>query len=116
MKTTSMALRSILSLFMATSDVAPQSISALISLPTRWRQVLNRPPEPKASPQPTNCRCMKTSQLVNSDLVANDLPAKHRRAADDANVASGFGKVRDGDHNSRSGFWPAKMCSTPCLL
>src|SRR3984957_3281339 len=62
MKTTSMSSRLIASLFMATSEVAPQSISALISLPTRWKQVLNRPPEPKASPQPTNCRCIECPQ------------------------------------------------------
>src|SRR5580704_13636229 len=67
MKMTSMALPSIFSLFMATSEVAPQSISALTSLPTRWKQVLNRPPEPKASPQPTNCRCMECPQETRDD-------------------------------------------------
>src|SRR5436190_12132276 len=57
-----MSLRLIASLFIDTSEVAPQSTSALIFRPTRWKQVLNRPPEPKASPQPTNCTCMNIPQ------------------------------------------------------
>src|ERR1700722_6323719 len=50
-----MSLRGIASLFIAVSELAPQSMRILVSRPVRWRQVLNRPPEPKASPQPTNC-------------------------------------------------------------
>src|SRR5579863_9234030 len=53
-----MSLRLIASLCIATTELAPQSISTLKLRPTRWKQVLNRPPDPKASPQPTNCNCM----------------------------------------------------------
>src|SRR5579863_4570793 len=52
------SLRVIASLFIATTELAPQSISTLKSRPTRWKQVWKRPPDPKASPQPTNCNCM----------------------------------------------------------
>src|SRR5438093_5003671 len=41
----------------ATSEEAPQSISTLpCRWRSRWKQVLNRPPLPKASPEPRNCR------------------------------------------------------------
>src|SRR3984957_18509128 len=99
MKMTSMALRSIASLFMATSEVAPQSISALIPLPTRWKQVLNRPPEPKASPQPTNCRCIECPQEArDSDFLS--VPGRrcgHRPHS----VASRRAKFRDEHHKAR---------------
>ena len=40
--------------FIAGSEDAPQSISRLVCAPVRWKQVFDLPPEPKASPQPTN--------------------------------------------------------------
>ncbi len=71
-----MSLQLIASLFSATMEVAPQSISALKSRPTRWKQVLNRPPEPKASPQPTNCKCMNTPGLAKSPLDYDSLESR----------------------------------------
>src|SRR5690242_12142895 len=53
-----MSLRAMPSARIAGSAEAPQSISAFTPSPTRWKQVLERPPEPNASPQPTNCRCI----------------------------------------------------------
>src|ERR1700694_1504466 len=41
-----------------TSEDAPQSIRKFALSPATWKQVASRPPEPNASPQPTNCRCM----------------------------------------------------------
>src|SRR3954464_12095344 len=40
------------------SDEAPQSIRKLTLAPVTWKQVLSLPPEPSASPQPTNCSCI----------------------------------------------------------
>ena len=54
----STALRSIPRCLSATREVAPQSINAFTLAPVRWKQVLKRPPEPKASPHPMNCRRM----------------------------------------------------------
>src|SRR5712664_899629 len=50
-----MSLRTMPSRFSAGSAVAPQSIRKLAEAPVTWKQVFCRPPEPKASPQPTNC-------------------------------------------------------------
>src|SRR5882724_13295594 len=50
-----MSLRAMPSRFSAGSEVAPQSIRKLAERPVTWKQVFCRPPEPKASPQPTNC-------------------------------------------------------------
>ena len=44
--------------FSAGSDDAPQSIRKLTLAPVTWKQVLNLPPEPSASPQPTNRNCI----------------------------------------------------------
>src|SRR6202451_655856 len=114
MKTTSMSLRLIASLFMATSEVAPQSISALILSPTRWKQVLNRPPEPKASPQPTNCRCMECPQEARDN---NSWFVPGRRSATTAldSVALRRAEIRDEHHKARP--WPGNpnVPSTPCL-
>src|SRR5215475_3600009 len=52
-----MALGSTPHLRIATIEEAPQSISTLPwPVRSRWKQVLNRPPLPKASPEPRNCR------------------------------------------------------------
>src|SRR4030095_12871550 len=40
---------------------APQSIRKLTLVPVTWKQVLNLPPEPSASPQPTNRNCIGCS-------------------------------------------------------
>src|SRR3954462_4324416 len=54
MRIRSMLSRSMPRCFSAGSDDAPQSIRKLTLSPVTWKQVLNRPPEPSASPQPTN--------------------------------------------------------------
>src|SRR5258708_19715855 len=52
-----MPLGSTCSLRIATIEVAPQSISTLpCAARSRWKQVLRRPPLPKASPEPRNVR------------------------------------------------------------
>src|SRR4051794_1078407 len=48
----------------AGSDDAPQSIRKLTRSPRTWKQVFPRPPEPNASPQPTNCRCIARDGLA----------------------------------------------------
>jgi len=47
-KATPFALRAI-------REEAPQSIRKFACLPVTWKQVLNRPPLPNASPHPINC-------------------------------------------------------------
>src|ERR1700734_1425142 len=114
MKTTSIALRSIASLFMATSEVAPQSISALTALPTRWKQVLKRPPEPKASPQPTNCRCMKCPQEAR-DSNFQSVPRRRSAATAPDSFASKRPSFRDEHHKTRSLPGYPNAPSTLCL-
>src|SRR6185437_4114618 len=58
MRMRSISLRAILQCFSAGSAEAPQSIRQLTESPVTWKQVFCRPPEPKASPQPTNCTCI----------------------------------------------------------
>src|SRR5262245_53023818 len=53
-----MASRAMPRRFSAGSEEAPQSIRKLTLFPVTWKQVLNRPPEPSASPQPTNRNCI----------------------------------------------------------
>ena len=53
-----MSSRAMPSRFSAGSDDAPQSIRKLTRAPVTWKQVLNLPPEPSASPQPTNRNCI----------------------------------------------------------
>src|SRR5687767_3885923 len=53
-----MLFRSTLRARSATGAEAPQSISTVRSPATRWKQVLWRPPEPKASPEPMMVRRM----------------------------------------------------------
>src|SRR5262249_18124938 len=50
----SMLVRSIASRFSAISDEAPQSIRKEVRLAATWKHVLKRPPDPNASPEPTN--------------------------------------------------------------
>src|ERR1700724_3143913 len=45
------------------SDDAPQSMRKFAESPATWKHVLSRPPDPKASPQPTNCRCMASARV-----------------------------------------------------
>src|SRR5262249_38963392 len=52
------------------SEEAPQSIRKFAVWPTTWKQVLRRPPEPNASPQPTNCRCMAQAFGVTRSWAA----------------------------------------------
>ena len=54
----SIGSRAMPSRFSAGSEEAPQSIKKLTAAPVTWKQVLSRPPEPNASPQPTNCSCI----------------------------------------------------------
>ena len=56
-----MASRAMPRRFSAGSDDAPQSIRKLTRSPVTWKQVLNLPPEPSASPQPTNRNCIGCS-------------------------------------------------------
>ena len=56
-----MASRAMPSRFSAGSEEAPQSIRKLTLAPVTWKQVLNLPPEPSASPQPTNRNCIGCS-------------------------------------------------------
>ena len=58
-----MSSRAIPSRFSAGSDDAPQSIRKLTCAPVTWKQVLNLPPEPSASPQPTNRNCIGCCRL-----------------------------------------------------
>src|SRR3954470_21744454 len=53
-----MPSRATSSRFIAGSDEAPQSIRKLTLSPVTWKQVLARPPEPSASPQPINRNCI----------------------------------------------------------
>ena len=48
----------IMEIWGAGNDEAPQSIRKLTEAPATWKQVLNLPPEPSASPQPTNRNCI----------------------------------------------------------
>jgi hypothetical protein len=41
---------------------APQSIRKLVEAPMTLKQVLNRPPVPKASPEPMNWTCRRLSR------------------------------------------------------
>src|SRR5262250_2590350 len=66
--------------FSAGSDVAPQSIRKLTAAPVTWKQVLYRPPEPKASPQPTNCSCIGCTRLRSYRGLP---PAKNARQQPD---------------------------------
>src|SRR5258708_8622422 len=75
-----MPLGSTCSLRIATIEVAPQSISTLpCAARSRWKQVLRRPPLPKASPEPRNCRRIA---LVNEGwgrlLQARDFVGERR--------------------------------------
>src|SRR5579859_4062144 len=71
-----MALKSIPSRFSPITDEAPQSIRKLLCSPVRWKQVLSRPPLPKASPQPTNCRrivCLRNQASVKQLAMQGDI-------------------------------------------
>src|SRR5512139_2852653 len=68
----SIALRSIGRRFRATSEVAPQSIRKFAPAPSTWKHVLNRPPDPNASPEPMNCRRMVRVPLAQLLLVRFD--------------------------------------------
>src|SRR5215510_9441795 len=54
----SMSSRTMPARFSAGNEDAPQSIRKLTCAPVTWKQVLNLPPEPNASPQPTNRNCI----------------------------------------------------------
>src|SRR3954452_22838849 len=56
--------------FRAGSDDAPQSIRKLTRSPLTWKQVFPRPPEPNASPQPTNRRCIATRAYAQTLAAA----------------------------------------------
>src|ERR1700741_4205875 len=62
----SMSSRTMPARFSAGSDDAPQSIRKLTCAPLTWKQVLNRPPEPNASPQPTNRNCIGCGPSLRS--------------------------------------------------
>ena len=68
-----MASRAMPRRFSAGSDDAPQSIRKLTWAPVTWKQVLNLPPEPSASPQPTNRNCIGCHRL-SSDYRPRGLP------------------------------------------
>src|SRR6266702_4383970 len=75
-----MPLGSTWALRIATIEEAPQSISTLpCAARSRWKQVLKRPPLPKASPEPRNCRRIA---LVNEGwgrlLQARDFVGERR--------------------------------------
>src|ERR1700676_1186836 len=72
------ASRAMPSRFKAGSDEAPQSIRKLTRAPVTWKQVLNRPPEPRASPQPTNCSCLGRSPAF-PELLSPARRAEHPR-------------------------------------
>src|SRR5262249_52172293 len=56
--------------------------------PTTWKQVLNRPPEPKASPHPTNWRCMSTPALALAALgQPHDQPDRHHQDGAEEEIA-----------------------------
>ncbi len=73
-----MALRSIPSRFIAMSEEAPQSIRNRVRSAVTWKQVLKRPPEPKASPEPTNVSRMPPP-VSGADERSN--PTRVRAAA-----------------------------------
>src|ERR1700691_3196284 len=104
-----MSLREIASLFIAVSELAPQSMRILVSRPVRWKQVLNRPPEPKASPQPTNCSCMDGPRGV--DVMAlrasfGSLPPTNERVCDGGHTQGQFAAtVRGGQIPVLSSFF-----------
>src|SRR5215475_11635363 len=62
----SMSSRTTLARFSAGNEDAPQSIRKLTCAPVTWKQVLNLPPEPNASPQPTNRNCIGCDPFLRS--------------------------------------------------
>src|SRR5437588_2413034 len=54
--------------FSAGSDEAPQSIRKLTSRPVTWKQALDRPPAPNASPQPTKRNCIGYDPVFREKL------------------------------------------------
>src|ERR1700730_2777091 len=79
-----MPSRAISSRFNAGSDEAPKSIRKLTRSPLMWKQVLNRPPEPSASPQPTNRNCIGGS-LLSKEKLSPARRAEHARQQPDRN-------------------------------
>src|SRR5579883_2560157 len=67
----------------ATIDEAPQSTSTLPpSARVRWKQVLNRPPLPKASPEPRNWRRMLALRnLCHPERSEGSMEQQHRSLA-----------------------------------
>src|SRR5690348_11253833 len=81
----SMASRAMRSPASPISDDAPQSIRKFACSPTTWKQVLSRPPEPNASPQPTNCKCMRSGPAALGE--AHDQPDRHHDDSAEQEIA-----------------------------
>src|ERR1019366_10598705 len=77
----SISLRAMSSRFKAGSDEAPQSIRKLTRSPVTSKQVLNRPPEPRASPQPTKRNCIGSSPA--QEVLSPARSAEHPRQQPD---------------------------------
>src|SRR5689334_22275047 len=68
--------------FSAGSEVAPQSIRKLTAAPVTWKQVFWRPPEPNASPQPTNCSCIGCLRLPPAEDARQQPDRDHDHGAE----------------------------------
>jgi hypothetical protein len=68
-KTVSTSLGSTPNLRMAISADAPQSIRNFEEEAETWKHVLNRPPEPKASPQPRTCNLISLLRKLRRVLA-----------------------------------------------
>src|ERR1043166_6676615 len=91
----SMALRSMPSRFKPMSDEAPQSMRNDVRAARTWKQVLRRPPLPKASPQPTKVTCMDAQFPRPAEIRGT--PSQRRRTASVAKPG-GLGEPRKTDN------------------
>src|SRR5215469_6727066 len=81
----SIASRAIPSRSIPINEDAPQSIRKFARRPTTWKQVLSRPPEPNASPLPTNRRCMRSGPAALGK--AHQEPDRHHDDGPEQEVA-----------------------------